>query len=114
MTKRLSRLLLVAAVLSTGIALAQFGPRSSSRSRPTEGRGRYVQIEGGNVINEDTVRTARETFSHSTETPNWTNPPGFEHDTFTFARVIFRSDSSPGFRRGGFSRQLGWWVDYPD
>lgn len=113
MTKRFYRLLLVAAVLSTGIALAQFGPRSSSRSRAGEG-GRYVMIEGGNVINEDTVRTARETFSHSTETPNWTNAPGFEHDTFTFARVIFRSDSSPRFRRGGYGRQLGWWVDYPD
>ena len=113
MTRRFPRLLLIAAVLSTGIALAQFGPRSGSRSRNTEG-GRYVRIEGGNVINEDTVRTARETFSHSTETPNWTNPPAFEHDVFTFARVIFRSDSSSGFRRGGFGRQLGWWVDYPD
>jgi len=112
MTKRLSRLLLVAVVLSTGVGLAQFGPRSSSRSRATAG-GRYVQIEGGDVINEDAVRTARETASHSTETPNWTNSPGFEHDVFTFARVIFRSDSSPGFRRGP-GRQLGWWVDYPD
>lgn len=112
MTQRCSRLLFVAAVLSTGIALAQFGPGSGARNRASGG-GRYVRIEGGDVINEDTVRTARETSSHSTETPNWTNPPGFEHDVFTFARVIFQSDSAPGFRRG-FGRQLGWWVDYPD
>jgi hypothetical protein len=25
------------------------------------------------LVNEDTVRTARETASHSTGTPNWTN-----------------------------------------
>ena len=65
------------------------------------------------MIDEETVRTARETVSHSTDTPAWTNPPGFEQDVFTFARVLFQSD--PASRRGrGFGRQLGWWVDYPD
>ena len=65
------------------------------------------------MIDEDAVRTARETVSHSTDTPNWTNSPGFEHDVFTFARVIFQSDSAFG-PRWGFGRRLGWWVDYPD
>ena len=48
----------------------------------------YVN-EGGVPVNEDTVRTARETASHSTETPIWANPPAFAKDVFTFARVIF-------------------------
>jgi len=65
------------------------------------------------VIDEDSVRTARETVSHSTDTPEWTNPPGFEQDVFTFARVIFQSDQASGWGRG-FGRRLGWWVDYPD
>jgi len=112
MTRRTSRLLLVATVLTAGIGLAQFGPRSGGVSRRAES-GRYVRIEGGQVVNEDTVRTARETASHSTDTPTWTNPPGFEHDVFTFARVIFQSDSDSGWRRG-WGRRLGWWVDYPD
>ena len=63
------------------------------------------------VVNEDELRTARETASHSTGTPEWTNPPGFQGDVFTFVRVIFQSDSASG---PGFSRRLGWWVDYPD
>ena len=106
MTRCTSSLLLAAAVLTAGIGLAQFGPRYPDS-------GHYVRIEGGQLVNEDTVRTARETESHSTATPNWTNPPGFESDVFTFARVIFQSDTSESPRRG-FGRRLGWWVDYPD
>ena len=65
------------------------------------------------MVNEDELRTARETDSHSTGTPNWTNAPGFKKDVFTFARVIFKSD--PGTGSGwGRGRRLGWWVDYPD
>jgi hypothetical protein len=70
-----------------------------------------VRIEGGTLVDEDTVRTARETSTHSMDTPPWTNVPGFEQDVFTFARVIFQSDPSSGWGRG---RRLGWWVDYPD
>jgi hypothetical protein len=72
-----------------------------------------TRIEGGLVVNEDELRTARETDSHSTGTPNWTNAPAFQRDVFTFARVIFKSDpgAGPGWGRG---RRLGWWVDYPD
>ena len=40
-------------------------------------------------IVEDTVKTARETVSHSMTLPEWTNPRGFEKDVFTFARIIF-------------------------
>jgi hypothetical protein len=110
MTRGTSSLLLAAAVLTAGICVAQFQPRSGSGSRGGAS-GRLVQIEGGAVVDEDTVRTARETVGHSTDTPMWTNAPGFEQDVFTFARVIFRSDPSPGWGRG---RRLGWWVDYPD
>jgi Domain of unknown function (DUF4159) len=112
MIRRTYGLLLAAAVLTAGICLAQFQPRSGSGRRGS-GSGRFVRIEGGAVVDEDTVRTARETVSHSADTPNWTNSPGFEHDVFTFARVIFQSDSA--YDSGwGFGRRLGWWVDYPD
>jgi hypothetical protein len=77
--------------------------------------GNYVRLEGGGVINEDTVRTARETVSHSTGTPNWTNPRAFDKDVFTFVRIIFKSNR---LGRGGWGgRSAGWmgWVnDYPD
>ena len=99
-------------MLVTGACLAQLWPgwgEGSGDSTP----GHYVRIEGGLVVNEDTVQTARETASHSTGTPNWTNAPGFENDVFTFTRIIFHSDTTPGYgRRRG--RWLGWWVDYPD
>jgi hypothetical protein len=78
-----------------------------------DGAGSYVRIEGGLVVNEDELRTARETDTHAAgETPNWTNAPGFKHDVFTFTRVIFKSDPSRSVR--GDLRWLGWWVDYPD
>jgi hypothetical protein len=57
-------------------------------------------------VNEDTVRTARETVEHSTMTPDWTNAPGFEKDVFTFARVIYKINRGPSW--------LGWINDYPD
>ena len=110
MAKRTTGFLLIAAVLIAGICFAQFGPRWRQRD---SGSGHYVQIEGGAVVDEDTVRTARETITHSPFSANWTNAPGFEQDTFTFARVIFQSDR-PANSRWGFGRWLGWWVDYPD
>ena len=112
MTSRTSSLLLAAAVLTAGICLAQFQPRSGSGPLGAES-GRLIRIEGGAVVDEDTVHTARETVSHSQGTPVWTNSPGFEHDVFTFVRVLFQSDSASGLRQG-FGRRLGWWVDYPD
>jgi hypothetical protein len=41
--------------------------------------------------------------------PNWTNVDGFQHDTFTFARVRYDSYWGGGAWGGG-----GWAVDYPD
>ena len=107
-----SRTILLFIVLTAGICGAQFLPRSGSGRRVGE-TGNFIRIEGGLVVNEDNLRTARETATHSTGTPEWTNAPGFEKDVFTFARVIFKSDSNPDSGRGRW-RQLGWWVDYPD
>jgi hypothetical protein len=75
--------------------------------------GSLVRTEGSGVVDEDLVRTAREVASHSTGTPNWTNPRGFEKDVFTFARAIFKvgPNSAIGYGRG---KRLGWWVDFPD
>lgn len=101
---------LIALLLATGFCFAQFQPGPAPRSGDD---GRYVRIEGGQLVNEDELRTARETDSHSADTPNWSNPKGFEKDVFTFARVIFQSAPQPN-PRGGRLRWLGWWVDYPD
>jgi len=106
------RLMLAAMILGAGICLAQLRPRPGANPR-AYGSGHLVQIEGGLVVNEDEIRTARETDSHSSGTPNWTNAPGFEEDVFTFTRVIFHSEPGPRLNRGRF-RWLGWWVDYPD
>jgi|ERR1051325_1995971 hypothetical protein len=106
------RIFLLLIVLGAGICCGQFLPRLSS-SRVAREAGSLVRIEGGLVINEDEVRTARETESHSTGTPIWTNPPGFTKDVFTFARIIFKADPSTG-SGWGHGRRLGWWVDYPD
>src|SRR4051812_23856631 len=98
----------LAAVLTGTLALAHFSTR---QERPPSGSPHYIRLEGGLIVNEDELRTARETASHSTGTPEWSNAPEFQKDDFTFVRVIFQNDYS---RRGGFSRRLGWWVDYPD
>jgi hypothetical protein len=103
-----------AGLLPCGLCFSQFWPAQDiDPGTRKAGSGRYVRIEGGLVINEDEVHTAREVGSHSSGTPNWTNPPAFEDDVFTFARVIFQSDSRPRAGRSWF-RWLGWWVDFPD
>src|SRR5262245_11232904 len=48
----------------------------------TTSNSSLIRLEGGGVIDEDTVRSARETASHSTGTPEWKNPRGFEKDVF--------------------------------
>ena len=98
--------------LLTGIALAQ---NWGGRRRRIENVGPIVQTEGGDQVNEDTVRTARETASHSTGTPDWTNAPGFEKDVFTFTRIIYQfapDGSSPLV--SSTSSPWGWITDYPD
>ena len=72
----------------------------------------YAQRRGGRGFGGwgprvgDEIRTAREVPSGSTGTPTWTNTPGFEHDTFTFARVRYQ--------RGGVWGRGGWVTDLPD
>jgi hypothetical protein len=91
----------------------------------TDGGRSLVRLEGGGYVDEDTVRTARETLGHSVTLPEWTNRSGFEKDVFTFARIIFWSDPSRPSERGGFRGsfggggfggfgRMGWVVDYPD
>jgi len=106
----LKKTVLAMAFLAGGLCFAQ---RLFRSEMPSGVSGSFVRIEGGLVVNEDELHTARETDTHSTGTPNWTNAPGFEDDVFTFTRVIFKSDPSPGSFRGRL-RWLGWWVDYPD
>ena len=84
-------LALLALLLATGLLVAQ----------RRYGGGRYG--EGGATGSE---RTAREVPSHSSETPRWTNAPGFEHDVFTFARVKYD--------HGGWGGHGGWETDLPD
>ena len=106
------RAILAATVLAAGLCYAQLRPRSGFNSS-SRASGNFVRLEGGLVVNEDELRTARETDTHASGTPDWTNAPGFGPDVFTFTRVIFRSDPSPPSGRGRL-RWLGWWVDYPD
>lgn len=103
-------------VLVGADALAQFPPGGFG-GRDADPGGSLVRTEGGVIVDEDTVRTAREIASHSTGTPEWTNRPGFEADTFTFARIVFKSADTSGRRaryEWGRGPKLGWWVDFPD
>jgi len=59
----------------------------------------------GRRYDYDSVRTPREIPQHSYETPNWTNPAGFESDVFTFVRV--KRDRT--YSSGG-----DWSTDTPD
>jgi hypothetical protein len=111
---------LLAFAFGAGGVLAQ--PDSDG---PGPGGRSLVRLEGGGLVDEDTVRTARETVSHSITLPEWKNPRGFEKDVFVFTRMIFWSDPSKpaerwgsigsfgGGGRGGYGR-MGWVVDYPD
>jgi hypothetical protein len=101
-------------MLIAGLCFAQFrSRRGMDFPQGTPGSGHLVRIEGGLVVNEDEIHTAREVGSHSSGTPDWTNAPGFEEDVFTFTRIIFQNNPQANGRRARF-RWLGWWVDYPD
>ncbi len=124
--------------LAVGAALGVAGVMIWAQPNP-DGSGSLVRLEGGGYVDEDTVRTARETVSHSVTLPEWKNPAGFEKDVFTFARIIFWSDPARPVERGGFGGgggpgggpgggrgfgggvgrgfgggRLGWVIDYPD
>ncbi len=112
--KHSRKILPLAAIIAllAGVALAQ---NWGGWRRHIENVGPIVQTEGGDQVDERTVRTARETASHSTGTPEWTNAPGFEKDVFTFARIIYQfapNGSSPLV--SATSSPWGWITDYPD
>jgi hypothetical protein len=70
---------------------------------------RYGRGWGEGSIPEDApLRTAREAPTHSTEMPRWTNPPGFEKDVFTFARVRYRRSPHAPWRAAYC------FTDFPD
>jgi hypothetical protein len=56
----------------------------------------------------ETCRTARETPLHSTAIPMWTNPPAFENDVFSFARLRYTRLEYASWGAGH------WWSDFPD
>src|SRR5437899_1918830 len=93
--QNLRQVLLIGTAVALGGATMAQPPRGGGGWRDRwsgeEAPGSYIWLEGGGMVNEDTVRTARETASHSTGTPEWTNPKGFEKDVFTFARIVFKS-----------------------
>jgi hypothetical protein len=64
---------------------------------------------GGESGARGDARTAREIPTHSTGTPMWENPKGFEKDVFTFTRIRYDSGRGGYGRRGG-----GWATDLPD
>jgi hypothetical protein len=105
--------------LLAGLALS-----AGALAQPDTDGGNLVRLEGGGFVNEDTVRTARETMGHSFTLPEWKNPHGFEKDVFTFTRLIFWSNPSKPVERGAYGvgsfgggggpGRMGWVVDYPD
>ena len=85
----------------------------AQRRNGGRGRGRFwgeadgtTYTEGGEMVDERTVQTAREIASHSSGTPVWTNAPDFSSDVFTFTRII--RDRVP-YSSGG-----SWVTDFPD
>ncbi len=96
----------------TAFAQPPGGGRGGFRGMGGGDTGPMVTTEGGVTVNQDTVRTARETASHSTGTPEWSNPRGFERDVFTFARVAYKPKA--GGRGGYRASWQGWLNDYPD
>lgn len=78
--------------------------RFGGRWRGSDDGAAGTWTEGG-WIGPD-VKTPREVPSHSTGTPVWTNPKGFEKDVFTFTRV--RRGRAP-LADGG-----NWATDTPD
>ena len=98
--RRLLLLFVTLLVLTASLGYAQ------RRRRNMEGPIYYT--EGGDAVDARTVKTAREIASHSTGTPNWTNPPEFAHDVFTFVRLIRDRDPYGSPTAGS------WITDFPD
>jgi hypothetical protein len=88
--------------VAIGVACCTLAGTSLAQRRGGRGFGGW----GGESYVPDTARTAREVQSHSTGTPNWSNPRGFEKDVFTFVRV----KRGQAFDGDG----AGWTTDAPD
>lgn len=87
-------------ILLTLAVLLALGTEGWSQRRYRGGWG------GGEGFIPDETRTAREVPSHSTGTPEWSNPPAFARDVFTFTRVK---------RRSNYDGDGGpWSTDAPD
>ena len=99
--KRKRALILLLLLVTVSAGFAQFRRRRSYD-------GPIVYTEGGQAVDERTVKTAREIASHSTDTPEWKNPPGFERDVFTFVRLIRDRDPDGSPTAGS------WITDFPD
>ncbi len=99
--KTRAALLLLMLLLFAGLASAQRRYRRYSE-------GPIYESEGGVMVDTRVVKTAREIASHSTGTPEWKYPPGFDRDAFTFCRII--RDNDPN----GAARSGTWITDFPD
>jgi hypothetical protein len=99
----MNRSLRLAAIFVLIVTAAIAQPRGGGR----RGGGGFRFGGGwGESYIPDETQTAREVPSHSTGTPNWTNPQGFERDVFTFVRV--KRGRAP-YAPGGI-----WSTDAPD
>src|SRR5204862_5850292 len=111
---RKSALALLVLAVAAGVLLAQRRPSDGRRLGRGWGAGSHViETEGGDLVDEETVRTAREIASHSTGTPTWTNDPAFARDVFTFVRVLYtRAPQGPDISWS--ASRWGWITDFPD
>jgi hypothetical protein len=108
MTRRQTVLLAIAiGSVFAAIATAQYwsGDDRERRVHYTENGPGQPSVR----VDEDTMSTAREVISHSTDVPAWTNAPGFEKDAFTFCRIRFISAYGPRRYSHG-----SWITDFPD
>src|SRR5437773_6483077 len=107
-------MILLILVIALGVGLAQRRPGGSRGGGRGWGAGSHViETEGGDLVDEETVRTAREIASHSTGTPTWTNDPAFARDVFTFVRVLYtRAPQGPDISWS--ASRWGWITDFPD
>jgi hypothetical protein len=106
-------LIVFVCLAAAGIALGQRFGGGWWRHGGGGGDTGIVYTEGDMPVNVDTVKTARETPSGSTGTPNWTNEPGFAKDVFSFVRIIYRRASNDS-GISTTSSWRGWITDYPD
>lgn len=106
--KKLGFILIVAAGLA-GMVMAQRRWGGGWRGNGGGDTGIiYTEPPNSVPVDADKVQTAREIASHSSDTPIWTNPPGFEKDVLTFVRVLYRRGPN---RSGSW---WGWITDFPD